>query len=80
MTVHFPIPRRIVPPKLVIVGAEARALRRAADASLLAMSSVVLRLRELGRHEEADALTRQRDEWFRATTEAVHATEKGPQR
>lgn len=74
MSVHFPIPRGIQPPRLVVIGAQQRALRRAADASLSAMAAVILQLREQGRHAEADELTRQRDEWFRLTCAAVEAS------
>lgn len=74
MTVHFMFPRGGPRPRVVAEGLEKRALRRAAEASLLGMASVIQQLREAGRHDEADVLTRQRDEWFRATTAAVEAT------
>jgi len=65
---------RALPPKLVVVGVDRRAVHRAAASSAQAMDGLIQQLRGQRRTEEADAMTRLRDEWVRAAARAVEAT------
>jgi len=62
------------PAHLRPVGAEQRAVGKAATASLEAMAALILVLRGQQRHAEADALTAQRDAWARACASALERT------